>query len=91
MFSLSLILKFHEFGTSFASKIAVLQKARIVSLSGVPEMECLEDSAVGKLKLNHLMPGTLLSVSPVKSTVNGVYVDIGNGKLMFLPFVSYIG
>uniref|UniRef100_A0A0R3RVQ9 S1 motif domain-containing protein n=1 Tax=Elaeophora elaphi TaxID=1147741 RepID=A0A0R3RVQ9_9BILA len=52
--------------------------ARVISLSAAPEMECLDDAAVKKLKLNDLMPGTLLTVNPLQPTASGVYVNIGN-------------
>ncbi|VDK79654.1 unnamed protein product [Litomosoides sigmodontis] len=55
------------------------KEARVISLSAVPEMECLSDAAIAKLKLNDLMPGTLLSVNPLQPTASGVYVNIGNG------------
>ncbi|EJD75660.1 S1 RNA binding domain-containing protein [Loa loa] len=54
------------------------KKSRVVSLSAVPEMECLDDIAVKNLKLNDLMPGTLLLVNPLQPTASGVYVNIGN-------------
>ncbi|VDO37553.1 unnamed protein product, partial [Brugia timori] len=54
------------------------KKARVISLSAVPEMECLDDAVVKKLKLNDLMPGTLLLVNPLQPTHSGVYVNIGN-------------
>ncbi|CAG9531341.1 unnamed protein product [Cercopithifilaria johnstoni] len=54
------------------------KKTRVISLSMVPEMECLSDAAIKKLKLNDLMPGTLLLVNPLQPTATGVYVNIGN-------------
>nr|CRZ23505.1 Bm2236 [Brugia malayi] len=54
------------------------KKARVISLSAVPEMECLDGAVVKKLKLNDLMPGTLLLVNPLQPTHSGVYVNIGN-------------
>uniref|UniRef100_A0A915PIT9 S1 motif domain-containing protein n=1 Tax=Setaria digitata TaxID=48799 RepID=A0A915PIT9_9BILA len=53
-------------------------KARVINLSAIPEMEYLDDVAIKNLKLNHLMPGTLLLVSPLQPTAHGVYVEIGN-------------
>ncbi|OZC11410.1 hypothetical protein X798_01266 [Onchocerca flexuosa] len=55
------------------------KKTRVISLSAVPEIECLDDAAVENLKLNDLMPGTLLLVNPLQPTASGVYVNIGNG------------
>ncbi|VBB32354.1 unnamed protein product, partial [Acanthocheilonema viteae] len=54
------------------------KKARVISLSMVPETECLNDAAIKRLKLNDLMPGTLLLVNPLQPTASGVYVNIGN-------------
>lgn len=65
---------------SYKLAFFLLQKARVISLSVVPEMECLSDAAIKKLKLNDLMPGTLLLVNPLQPTASGVYVNIGNGK-----------
>ncbi|KAM3724009.1 Protein RRP5 [Dirofilaria immitis] len=55
------------------------KKTRVINLSAVPEMECLDNVAVEKLKLNDLMPGTALLVNPLQPTADGVYVNIGNG------------
>ncbi|VDN03170.1 unnamed protein product [Thelazia callipaeda] len=52
---------------------------RVVNLSGIPELDTLSDVAVQNLKLNDLMPGTILWAQPLKLVARGVYVDIGNG------------
>ncbi|VDM36741.1 unnamed protein product [Toxocara canis] len=57
---------------------------RVINVSAVPEMESLDGSALEKLRLNMLMPGTILPVEPLHSTPKGVFVELGNGVKGFI-------
>lgn len=53
------------------------ENTRVVELTGFIEAETLDEE---KLKINQLMPGTILMAEPEKMVYNGVYVSLKNGK-----------
>uniref|UniRef100_A0A915ER45 S1 motif domain-containing protein n=1 Tax=Ditylenchus dipsaci TaxID=166011 RepID=A0A915ER45_9BILA len=57
------------------------EASRVISLSAFPEMDTLDDP---KFQMNHLMPGTILTVEPEKIVADGVYVNLKNGTKAFV-------
>ncbi|CAJ0562633.1 unnamed protein product, partial [Mesorhabditis spiculigera] len=58
--------------------------SRVLTVSPYVETEILSQAAVESLHLNHLMPGTILEVSPDRELLNGMVVELGNGVKGFL-------